>query len=276
MIPLRHPQIETAARKSLPAVGVKLHDLEGFSCCPEPWNFKGTSLENWLTLAARNLALGERSKRDMLTLCNGCASTLKEAAHILEENGDLRKSIGGKLKLEGLEFKGKKRGLHLVEVLETDKVEKSVKRPLSGMKVAIHHGCHLLRPSKIMGIDDPFNPHLLEDLVRALGGEPVIYSGYTDCCGNATRDRTAALKMGSEKLANMKEAGARCVVVVCPACFEQFDIGQLEMKRKLKVDHRLPVLHYCELLALAQGEHAKELGLDLHRVSVTPVVKAVG
>jgi heterodisulfide reductase subunit B len=150
-----------------------------------------------------------------------------------------------------------------------------VKKPLAGLKVAVHHGCHLLRPAEIMGFDDPFEPAKLEALVEALGAEVVTYAGYTDCCGKATRDPEATLKMASDKISSMKAAGADCVVTVCPACFEQFDLGQVEIKRKLGKDHKLPAFHYLQLLALAQGEDAEDLGLKRHHVDVKPALSRI-
>ena len=279
MIPLRHPQIELASRKSLGALDIVLKDAEGFTCCPEPWNFKGAGLEQWLTVALRNLAVGEKHRLDMLVLCNGCYATLTEAAHIAAGDGETVKGAMDKLKSLKLSYSGKSKARHVASVLQdvgAEGISGSVKRPLKGLKVAVHHGCHLLRPSEVMGFDDPFEPSVLEGLVEALGAEAVRYDGYTDCCGNATRDTEASLRIGSEKIAAMKKAGADCIAVVCPACFEQFDLGQVEMKRRLKVDHRLPAFHYCQLLAIAQGEDPASLGLDRHRIDVKPALGKIG
>jgi len=215
----------------------------------------------------------------MLVLCNGCYSTLTEAAHIAAGDGEAVKSALDKLKSLKLSYSGKSNARHVASVLGdigADKISGSAKRPLKGMKVAVHHGCHLLRPSEVMGFDDPFEPSVLEDLVEALGAEAVRYEGYTDCCGNATRDKEASLRIGSEKIAAMKNAGADCIAVVCPACFEQFDLGQVEMKRQPDVEHQVPVFHYCQLLALAQGEDQASLGLNRHRVDVEPALAKIG
>ena len=279
MIPLRHPQIEAAARKALPALGIGLSDSDGFTCCPEPWSVKGAGLEDWLAVAARNLAVGEKAGKDMLVLCNGCYATLTEAAHIFDGDGETRQDAERRLAGIKLSYKGKTRARHVAGVLADlgpEAVAKSVRRPLVGVKVAVHHGCHLLRPADIMDFDDPFEPARLEELVGALGAETVRYEGYTDCCGRATHDAEAALSMASEKLTAMEEAGAECVAVVCPACFEQFDLGQVEIKRKLKVEHSLPVFHYCQLLAIAQGEDPDTLGLERHRTDVGPFIKRLG
>jgi heterodisulfide reductase subunit B len=226
----------------------------------------------------RNLAVGEKTGRDMLVLCNGCYSTLTEAAHIAAGDGDAVKGAEKKLSALKLSYQGKSRARHVAQVLSgmgTDRVTASVGRPLNGLKVAVHHGCHLLRPADVMGFDDPFEPALLEELVVALGAEAVGYPGYTDCCGRATRDPETNLRIGSQKLAAMKAAGADCVVTVCPACFEQFDLGQVEMKRKLGDDHDLPAFHYCQLLAIAQGEDTGSLGLERHRIDVKPALAKI-
>jgi heterodisulfide reductase subunit B2 len=278
MIPLRHPQIELAARRSLPRLGLKLSDSDGFSCCPEPWSVKGASLDGWLSVAMRNLALGEKTGRDMLVLCNGCYSTLTEAAHIAENDGEAAAAARKRLSALKLDYKGKTRARHVARVLSdmgSDRVAESVTKPLDGLKVAVHHGCHLLRPADVMEFDDPFEPALLEELVAALGAEVVGYPGYTDCCGRATKDLETNLRIGSRKLAAMKAAGADCVVTVCPACFEQFDLGQVEMKRKLGDEHELAAFHYCQLLAIAQGEDPGKLGLDRHRIDVKPALAKI-
>jgi heterodisulfide reductase subunit B len=278
MIPLRHPQIEAAARKALPRVGIEVTDIEGFSCCPEPWTVKGASLDDWLAVAMRNLAVGEKAGRDMLVLCNGCYATLTEAAHIAADGSEAKAAADKKLSALKLSYKGKNRARHVASVLSDmgpDKVAASVRKPLEGLKVAVHHGCHLLRPADIMGFDDPFEPTKLEALVEALGAEVVPYAGYTDCCGKATHDPEATLKMASDKITSMKAAGADCVVTVCPACFEQFDLGQVEIKRKLGKDHKLPAFHYLQLLALAQGDEPEELGFKRHRVDVKPALSKI-
>lgn len=278
MIPLRHPQIELAARLALGNLGIGLHDCDGFSCCPEPWSVKGADLEGWLGLAMRNLAVGERSGRDMLVLCNGCYSTLAEAAHVAEGDGESVRRAREKLSGLKLSYEGKTRTRHVAQVLNdlgAEKVAASIRRPLEGLKVAVHHGCHLLRPSDVLGFDDPFEPSKLEEIIEAMGAEVVRYPGYTDCCGKATADRETGLAIGSAKIDSMEAAGADCVATVCPACFEQFDLGQVEMKRRLGTAHSLPVFHLCQLLAVAQGEDPEKLGFGRHKVDTGPALAGI-
>ena len=278
MIPLRHPYIEAAARRSLENLDINIADSDDFTCCPEPWSVKGSDIEAWLSIALRNLAAGEKAGRDMLVLCNGCYSTLKEAEHIASSGGSAAEAARKRLASKKMKYSGAVGVRHVAQVLSdmTDEVRSSVKRPLSGLKVAVHHGCHLLRPADVMSFDDPFEPSVIEGLIEVLGGEAVPYAGYTDCCGKAVRDSLVGLELAMEKVSAMEGAGADCITVVCPACFEQFDLGQVEMKRKLKQEHALPVFHLCELLALAQGEDASKLGLERHRTPVKPAIDKLG
>jgi heterodisulfide reductase subunit B len=273
MVPLRHPYIEASARKTFENLGIDIADSEEFTCCPEPWSVKGSDLEAWLSIAMRNLAVGEKAGRDMMVLCNGCYATLKEAEHIASSDSDVVTAANKRLATKKMKYSGGVGPTHVAQVFAgmTEEIGKSVTMPLGGLKVAVHHGCHILRPAEVMGFDDPFEPSVLEGLLETLGAEVVRYKGYTDCCGKAVRDELVGLELAGDKLSAMEAAGADCVAVVCPACFEQFDLGQVEIKRKLKKAHTLPVFHLCELVALAQGEDAAKLGMERHRTPVKPV-----
>lgn len=170
MIPLRHQQIELAARKPLPPPGIGLKDVKGFRCCTEPWNFKGTELKSWLTVAM----IGEKAGGDMLVLCNGCNATRKEASHIHSSSGKASEAADAKLKKLKLSSKGKsgpKRTASILAELSPEQITRTVKKPLKCLRFAVHRGCHLLRPSDLPGFDDPFEPSNFESLVEALGAE---------------------------------------------------------------------------------------------------------
>jgi heterodisulfide reductase subunit B len=279
LIPMKLPQIEAASRSALGKLGVKLEDVDGFSCCPEPWNFKGTDIEAWLKTAGRNLAVAEKMKADILTLCNGCSATLIEASHLLGKGGTAAEGAREALSAAGYKYEGKVKAFHAVTVLDkelgAEKVAKSCSRGLGGVKAAVHYGCHLLRPSDVLDVDDPFEPTFLDGLVEATGAESVDYVKKMACCGSAVLDKEVSLGIARDKILAMEDAGAQCVVVTCPACFDQFDLGQVEMNRRWKEKHALPVLHYFQLLALAQGESPEKLGLARHKVKTDTLLRAV-
>ena len=276
-IPIKTPQIELAARNVLPKLGVQLVDVDEFTCCPDPITFRSASRKAWIAVAARNLAIAEKKGLDILTLCTGCAETLKEAAHALKEDKALREEVNAILKELGLEYSGKVKVLHIAELLKEnpDLVKNSVTKKLKGIRVATHTGCHLLMPESIIKFDNPEVPVVLESLVRLTGATVVDYPLRIACCGSSVtaENLEASGKAVSEKLESINEAGADCLVVLCPSCFQQFDLGQVLAKRKTGVEYSIPVLYYIQLLGLAHGMPPEELGLQAHKVKTEALLE---
>ncbi len=144
--------------------------------------------------------------------------------------------------------------------------------PLAGIRVAVHYGCHLLRPSGKLMFDDPFWPRKLDELVEALGAESVSYPSKMECCGNLllrAGDEDTARAMCRGKLGDMIAGGADAVALVCPSCMMQYDNVQFVLQRAGEEIH-LPALYYPDLLGLALGLDPGDLGLERHRVGVEP------
>ncbi|MHA1593696.1 MAG: CoB--CoM heterodisulfide reductase subunit B [Candidatus Baldrarchaeia archaeon] len=281
MIPLRLPNLEYATRNVLAEFGVELVDMREATCCPDPIGIRNMDYLTWLAIAARNLAVADEMGLDILTLCNGCYETLKTAYVTLTEDAEMREKINEILAKANREFKGKAKVKHLLEVFYHDiglqKIREMVKRPLEGLKVAAHYGCHILRPSEILKFDDPENPRKLDELVEALGATPQQYEMKTLCCGAGLRNVMSeySIRMAREKLVRVKEAGADCMVVACPFCFIQYDMGQFEIRRLTKERFDIPVFYFSELLGYAIGLSPRELGLGMHRVKVDRVLKKI-
>ncbi len=150
-MPNRYPNVEKSIRVVLPALGIDFEELEGASCCPAPGVIRSFSERTWLALASRNLALAEKAGHDIITGCNGCYGTFKEALNIVHEKPERLKEVQQILKSVGLKYEGNVDAKHLIEVIYSmgiDPLRKRVTRPLKGLKVGVHYGCHLLRPSK--------------------------------------------------------------------------------------------------------------------------------
>lgn len=277
LIPVKYPQMELAIRKTLPALGIEIVDVPGFTCCPDPIYFKATDKTAWLTMAARNLALAEEAGLDIFTICSGCTATLSEATHLLREHEDLRDKVNERLKRVGREYKGKTRVRHIVTILRDevglDKVAETVKRPLDGLRIATHYGCHLLKPSNIMEVDDPDFPHLMDDLITDLGATPVQHTERLLCCGKACNDKEIPPAMMTALLRSVKESKADILGVICPSCFGEFDPGQLRISAMTGEDLTTPAVYYFQLLGLAQGLSAKGVGLHRHRVKPTVLLE---
>jgi heterodisulfide reductase subunit B len=288
--PNRYPGAEAAAYKTSEKLGIDLVDLKGASCCPAPGAFGSIDLNVWYAMAARNLVLAEQMNMDIALVCNGCYKSIWEVNHKLKHNEKLRNGVNAVLKEIDMQYKGTINVYHLAELLYDPEIAgvaaiaDSVKTPLTGAKIAVHYGCHLMKPRKDRefkseALSKTERPMWVDELVWALGAETVQYRNKMQCCGagGGVRgyDIVHALDITNEKLINMKEVGAEAITDICPFCQLQFDRGQIEIKEKFGVSYNIPVLHYCELLGLAQGMNPQELALDLHGISCEPFLQKV-
>lgn len=281
MIRYRLPFIEKGIRAVFEALGLTFHEQDGFSCCPEPNGIKNADVFLHNLTAIRNVALSERAGRGLLlTPCNGCFETLKGSRSEALLDPHLRARVNALLADIGLEFTGITDVLHILEFfarMGTGTLADRVTRPLEGLRVAVHYGCHFLRPSNKIQTDNPIDPHIFDELVEALGAQSIPYDDKLLCCGGSMAragNATVGLDMVKNKLDKMVQAGAECIVLCCPQCFTQFDIGQ-DALRKLDYVYDLPVLYYTELLGLALGLTPADLGLEFHRQDPTAVLERI-
>ncbi len=268
LIPVRHPAMEFAIRSTLPKLGIELVDLHGTSCCPDPIYFKSKDKVAWLSVAARNLALAEAEGLDVVTNCSGCTATLSETYHLLQDEA-LRDEVNRRLTKIDMVYRGTSRPRHIATILRDvvgyDAIRESVVRPLDDLKVAIHYGCHLLKPSRIMQVDDPNDPQMLEDLVKALGAFPVRHRNWYLCCGKACQTDDIPSHMMHDLLGAVNEVEAEILCLICPTCFGQFDHGQFKVAQKFHEDFHTAPIYFFQMLAFAQGLPYDQLGLERQR-----------
>jgi len=268
LIPARYPAMEFAIRQTLPKLGIDMVELEGASCCPDPIYFKSKDKLSWLAVAARNLTLAEDLGVDVFTNCSGCTATLSETYHLLKDE-TLRAKVNRRLKRIGRRYRGTSRVRHVATLLRDsvgyDTVRVSVVRPLEGLKVAIHYGCHLLKPSRIMQVDDPNDPSALENLVAALGATPVRHRNWYLCCGKACQGEDIPANMMHDLLGAVHAEQADILCLICPTCFGQFDHGQMKVCKQFGEDYHTPPIYYLQLLAFAQGVSYDQLGFERQR-----------
>ncbi|MHA2180956.1 MAG: hypothetical protein ACXAAH_06000, partial [Promethearchaeota archaeon] len=69
-----------------------------------------------------------------------------------------------------------------------------------------------------------------------------------------------------QKLKAIQKAGANCVVVVCPACYQQYEFSQRELNKKNESTYEFPIFYLTEVVALALGFKPEELGFNFHRI----------
>ncbi len=285
IMPNRYPGIEVATRRVAEALGIKLIDMPGASCCPAPGVIRSFDVMTWLAVAARNLLIAEQLKAPIAVVCNGCYATLKEASELLRERPEYLSEVNEILATTtGKKYHGTTEVVHLCyeiyEKVGVDKIKGLVKRPFNAV-VAVHYGCHILRPARKGRTDDPEDPKFLDQLVEALGAKSVYYKDKLMCCGAGGGVRSGlidvALDYTQEKILNAKRSGAECIVNICPFCHLQFDRGQgeIESRRGIKLD--LPVLHWMQMAALSLGSATpREVGLHVQVINTDPLLKKLG
>lgn len=273
IIPHRYPSVERATRLIFPDLGMKLLDMEGATCCPAPGVFGSFDRVTWATVAARNLTIAEESGHPITTGCNGCFASLWEANHELKEDDDLREKVNKNLAEIDREFKGTIEVTHYVDALyETaglEKIREKVSRPFEGVRIALHPGCHWMRPKLVKQKDESERPHIFRDLCETTGAEYVPYKDELMCCGAGGAVRTAdlevALDFTKQKFDSIMEAGgADLIVTPCPFCQLQLDLGQVEIQKHFGDEYVFDVMHVSEFLALAFGHEPDDFGLDTH------------
>jgi len=270
-IPARSRNYELSARKVADKLGIELVDVEGFICCGFP--IKASDQRSSEIMAAYNLCLAQEKGLDILTLCSSCGSALTEAAHHLAEDGSAMDEVNEHLAGAGLKYKGNVKVRHFARVLfediGEDKIKGHLEKDLTDLKVAIHYGCHYLKPSEIYdGFDEVEAPRSLDELVKLTGAEVIDYQGKKKCCGGPVLpvDENVALSVTKEKLDNIAETEANAMCLVCPFCSVMYDSNQKSIESEYDTTYNLPVLYLTQILGMAMGYDRKALGLNMNVV----------
>ena len=274
-IPVRLKQYETSSRAILERFGVGLVDIEEFNCCGYP--LRNIEFKAFLLSSARNLALAEKKNLDVMALCKCCYGSLKKADYLMKENGSLKKEVNSTLEKEGLKYEGRIEVKHLLSVLHKDIGIKAIKGKMAmtfkGLRIATHYGCHALRPSQVVGFDNPVAPTLFDQLVEVTGAESMDWPLKLECCGAPLWGVNDSLSMDLtlRKLADGRKSGADYVCAACPYCHLQFDKVQKMILSQRGVDHPLPSVLYPQLLGLSLGIEKKILGLEMNEIPISGI-----
>jgi len=270
VIPTTQYAYEMSVREIMPPLRVELVDLDNASCCGTP--IQSVNMYTALYLATRNIAIAEKMDyTDLLAVCNGCHLSLSEATHFLTHNEKLKEEINELLKEEELLYSGKVKIWHTIDFLHDkigeDIIRKAVIQPLTGFKLAVHYGCHILRPSSVGTVDDSENPQKLDRLIEWLGAKSVQYPEKLDCCGAMLMlsHPDAAFTFTGLKLKAIQDLGVDALVDSCPSCQNMFDVRQKSSGATTGAKLNLPIIYYTQLLGLAMGIPQEKLGLNLNR-----------
>jgi heterodisulfide reductase subunit B len=259
------------------ALGIELKEIEGWSCCGATAAHQADRILAD-SLAAANLVLARKMNLDMVVNCAACYNRTKTANYEVLSSPTVRTQVGDAL---GEDYDGSVKVRHFVEVLLEEvglnKLCKSLKKSLNGLKVACYYGCYLVRPHEVTGFDDPENPVSLDRLVTAMGGESLEWPGKVECCGggmNLTRT-DVTVNLSSAILQTAKASGADCITVACPMCQTSLDLRQRDVEKATGERYDMPVLYITQLLGLCLGIPPKKLGLDRLMVAPSIVLKII-
>ena len=239
--------LDLYARRTAEALGVTLTQLPEWQCCGGVYPLGRDEIATKLS-SVRNLIAARDAGRDLVTVCAACHNVVKQVNHDMATDDYIRTRVNNYLQPE-TPYEGETQVLHLLEVLRDkvgfDAIREKVVKPLTGRKIGAYYGCLLLRPSKVLAFDDPENPTIIEDFLRALGAEPVIYAQRNECCGAyaAIENENVPKKRAGAVLANAKANGAEELVTACPLCMYNL--------KKQADGTGVKVTYFTELLAEA-------------------------
>ena len=273
-IPARVEQYDASARAVLSRLDVQLVDIREFNCCGYP--MRNSDKTAFLFSAAVNLALAENAALDIMALCKCCFGNLKEAEHILKEEGKLQEDINKLLTERGLQYTGKFQIKHFLSVLYHDvgleTLKSHILQQYQAVEIATHYGCHALRPSKITQFDDPVAPSIFDQLVEVTGAKSVDWPSRLECCGAPVLgvNDDLSMRLTEKKLADAKKADAKYLCSACPYCHLQFDTVQKMMVSQNGHDPLASIL-YPQLLGLSMGIDEKTLGIGMNQLDISGV-----
>jgi succinate dehydrogenase cytochrome b subunit len=273
-------ELATSTEALAPQLGLDLVELESVTCCGAG-DIHEAEPDYYLHLNARILAYAEATGSDtLMTICNVCTLNLRQANWQLRGDDALRERVNANLDAVGVPaYGGEVEVKHLLWLIAEgdgyERLKEVAHKGLKGLKVAPFYGCQILRPSKLMGFEDPDRPWSLEAIIQACGGEPVDYPAKIKCCGFPIIQAREELALGEllQPIQQASEAGADAIVTPCPLCHLSLDAWQSKLEATTGKSFDMPILHLSQLIGVAAGIDESELKFKRHVVSVRPVVE---
>ncbi len=239
--------LDEYARKSALALGVTLEEIEDWQCCGGVFTTSNDEVATKLS-SVRALKAAAQKNQPIVSVCSACHNVIKQTNNAIKTDTEFASKVSRYMADEA-PYTGETEVYHYLEMLRDlvgfDKIKEKVTNPLKGKKIAAYYGCLLLRPGSVMRMDDVENPSIMEDFIRAIGAEPVIYAKRNECCGGYVSMESPSLaeKKSQEIVKNASSNGAEMIITACPLC--KYNL--------IKNESSLPVKYFTELLAEALG-----------------------
>ncbi len=273
-------ELDSSTQALAPKIGLELEELESVTCCGAG-DIHEAEPDYYLHLNARILSYAAATGCEtLMTVCNVCTLNLRQANFQLVGDPELRARVNRNLVAVGVPaYESDVDVRHFLwELAEGDgyeRLQKAAHKGLKGLKIAPFYGCQILRPSRVMGFEDPDRPSSLERIIEACGGEAIDYPAKLKCCGFPiiqAREETALGEL-VQPIEQAIEAGADAMVTPCPLCHLSLDAWQSKLKAATGRDFAMPILHLSQLIGVAAGLGEAELKFRRHVVSVGPVLE---
>jgi heterodisulfide reductase subunit B len=259
----------------LERLDVDLEELDDWNCCGAS-AAHSIDVGRSVALVARNLAIAEATKPDdgpvdLLTPCTGCFRAMLSAQGTLERQGAVAERVDHALDTIGLRYDRRVRVRHVVDLLAfeigLDRVKEAVVAPLEGLRVASYYGCLLVRPDA--PFDDQREPTSMDDVMRAVGAEPVDWALKTRCCGGSCYGADpfsgttpqGSLALSYAILREAKRQGADVIATACPLCQFNLEAFQGQMNKEFGSDLDITVGYLTQFVGLALGIDERTLGI---------------
>lgn len=246
--------LDEQARAVLRALDIELVEIPEWQCCGAVYPMAKDEIAQRLG-AVRALVQAKEMGLPLLTVCSACHHVLKRVNHDMAEDKEIRDKVNAYLQLEN-PYAGETKVIHFLELLRDqvgfEQLKAKVKEPLTQAKIGAYYGCMLLRPSKVMAMDDAEAPTLFEDILAALGAEPVLFAARNACCGShqTVIDQKAVEKNSGKVLHSLAQQGGEKIVTVCPLCWYNL--------QQTKTAEAPEVVYLTELMYRALGLEAMQ------------------
>lgn len=238
--------LDEYAYKSAEALGVTLEEIENWQCCGGVYTTDKNEVATKLS-SVRALKEAFSKEQPLVTVCSACHNVIKQTNYAMQNDKEFADKANRYMN-DG-EYHGEAEVYHYLELLRDvvgfDTLKEKVVNPLKGKKIAAYYGCLLLRPSGVMRMDDPENPTIMENFIKALGADPVVYAKRNECCGGyvSVESPELAKKNSNSVVENAKSQGAEMIITACPLCKYNLEKNGAD----------IPVVYFTELLAEALG-----------------------
>lgn len=239
--------LDAYARRSAEALGVSLEEIENWQCCGGVFTTAKDEVATKLS-SVRALKDALAKGQPLITVCSACHNVIKQTNHAMQTDKEFADKVN-RYMAEETAYNGETTVYHYLEMLRDvvgfDALKEKVVNPLKGKKIAAYYGCLLLRPGKTMQMDDVENPTIMEDFIRAIGADPVIFANRNECCGGyvSVESPELAAKKSGAVVSNAKACGAELIITACPLCRYNLEKNGAD----------IPVVYFTELLAEALG-----------------------